>query len=533
MLQQALEYLKKGKSVIPVGEDKKPLINWKEYQSRLATEEEVKQWWSDFPKANIGIVTGEVSGIAVVDIEKGGDTSGYPITLIAKTGGGGWHYYYKYEEGIENKARVLPLTDIRGEGGYVVAPPSKHASGDNYEWLVTEDIADFPKEMFQVKEKTDWNELVNGVSFGSRNETAAKIVGKLMSVFKQQDWETIVWKVLTQWNESNEPPLDKKELRSIYESIAKRASGNYTEADIDFITLTDVVERGDQELQSIDPNEVVSFGYEWLDDKLTGIFPSELIVLGGESGTGKTTFATNIIYKASQQHKSAIFALEDRLNDYGIKALYFEIGKIRARNGSKNYPWNAFRKNMIEDSFYEKIKNEAKENLKNDNVFFADVPVMMNIDLLEELIERKCQEGVSLFLIDHLHYFDFQKGDSSKADYIEQIMVRLKTLQRRTGAKIILVVHYRKLNGKKPTIDSFKDSISIVQNANYVINLWRDREEAEEENTETLIMIPKSRNPNGESTFTVEFDRKLNDYKLNTSTYGTPQEDSVDAGSLL
>lgn len=526
MINQALQYLTQGKSIIPVGQDKRPLIVWKDYQTRLATQEEVQQWWIQWPDANIGIVTGKLSDLAVVDIEKGGSTQNMPITLIAKTGGGGWHYYYKYCEGVENKARVLPLTDIRGEGGFVVAPPSVHNSGNKYEWSWIEKPAEFPKELFDLKEKTDWDKVISGVSSGNRNETAAKVTGKLLNVFKKE--ADIAWKILTQWNRSNNPPLEEEELRNVFDSIAKKDQKNHKEIDVNFVSFTDVLQRGAEELDNTDPSQIVSFGYDWLDDKLTGIFPGELIVVGGETGTGKTTFATNIIYKASRKHKAAVFALEDRLTDYGIKALYFEMGRIRKDNGDwNNYPWNAYRKNEITDSGYKETRERALKNLSNENIFFADVPEMMTIDKLEELIEKKQQEGINLFLIDHLHYFDFQKKEDSKADYIEQIMVRLKTLQRKTGVQIILVVHYRKLNGKKPSLDSFKDSISIVQNANYVINLWRDREESDDPQRETQFLVPKARNPNGEATFTVTFDKTVNDYKLKDTAYGTPQEDPM------
>jgi len=137
------------------------------------------------------------------------------------------------------------------------------------------------------------------------------------------------------------------------------------------------------------------------------------------------------------------------------------------------------------------------------------------------------QEGFELFLIDHLHYFDLLRGRASKADYIESVMVRIKRLQVRTGARIILVVHYRKLNGKKPTLDSFKDSISIVHNANYVINLWRDRSEGADHYATTFI-IPKARNPNGEGQIEVVFDPQKNDYKTDKDwEYGTSQDSQI------
>jgi replicative DNA helicase len=270
---------------------------------------------------------------------------------------------------------------------------------------------------------------------------------------------------------------------------------------------------------------VVSFGYDFLDHPLTGIFPSELVVIGGETGSGKTTFATNIVYKASRRGiRSCIFALEDRLEDYGIKALYFRIGQIRKQEEGEhtlNYPWNDFRRNtLLTDPTFVHYLNLAKEELKNENIEFVDVDKMMNIDLLEQLIEHQVKQGVKLFLVDHLHYFQLGAKETSKADYIESVMLRIKSLQNRTGARVLLVVHYRKLNKQEPDLDSFKDSISIVQNANYVINIWRKRSENDFSKDDlgeglipTTFSIPKSRNPNGETKFDRYFDQRIGDYR--------------------
>ncbi|MDO9231666.1 MAG: bifunctional DNA primase/polymerase [bacterium] len=537
MLKHALNYLAKNKSVIPVGLDKKPLIEWAEYQKRLPTKEEVEKWWQQFPDAQIGIVTGKISNLAVVDIEAGMDDKDFfsklPVTLVAKTGGDGWHYYYNFIDGVRNKTRIGDkLVDIRGEGGYVIAPPSKHKSGKCYEWSLSEEVAPFPVNLFpQENQKTDWNKIVKGVSSGMRNQSATQFCGLLLKRFKPEEWESIVWEILKDWNNKNSEPLQEKELRATYESIVNKEFAQRETIKnevIEFIPFSKVLFDGMCELTTTKPEDVVSLGYDWLDNKLTGLFPGELIVVGGESGTGKTTFTTNIIYKASKNRKCAVFALEDRLNDYSHKALYFELGKvIKKHEGSKaqNYYWNEFRKNELQnDDRFLTYFNEAYLNLKNDNILFAKVDSVITVEELEKAIEEQVKQGVELFLIDHLHYFDLSRGKDTKADYIEKVMVRIKTIQRRTGARIIMVVHYKKLGGSRPTLDSFKDSISIVQNANYVINIWRDRSDGADQYN-TYFSIPKARNPNGEATIEVKFDPAVNDYKpLGDWQYGTQSE---------
>ena len=140
-LQEAIRLLEdNGWSVIPVGIDKKPLIEWKKYQKEKATREQITEWFTKYPDANIGVVTGKISNLIVIDIDPrhGGSNEDFKDiqTVVAKTGGGGWHYYFRYEGNIQNAAGIKPGIDVRGEGGYVIVPPSSHESGNNYEWEV-------------------------------------------------------------------------------------------------------------------------------------------------------------------------------------------------------------------------------------------------------------------------------------------------------------------------------------------------------------------------------------------------------------
>ena len=106
----------------------------------------IRRWWEQWPDANIGIVTGPQSGILVLDVDgKQGEESlidlerhGHhlPDTYSVRTGGGGQHLYFLWPEGVDvrnSQGRIARGLDIRGEGGYVVAPSSLHASGERYE----------------------------------------------------------------------------------------------------------------------------------------------------------------------------------------------------------------------------------------------------------------------------------------------------------------------------------------------------------------------------------------------------------------
>lgn len=97
----------------------------------------INGYWNAHPGANIGIPTGKRSGFLVLDIDEGGAESLHelerehgelPATCAVETGSGGKHYYFRYPAGedVRNSAGKLgPGLDIRGEGGYIIAPPSR------------------------------------------------------------------------------------------------------------------------------------------------------------------------------------------------------------------------------------------------------------------------------------------------------------------------------------------------------------------------------------------------------------------------
>jgi len=160
-LEAATWYQKKGYSVIPVRKNKKPYIKWERYQTEKANLDQIRSWWKEWPSANIGLVTGEVAGIDVVDCdsEKGRDalneflpdTNLMPISKTPK----GWHYFFKHSPGLSNGVRLITDCDLRTNGGYVIAPPSINGEGKAYDWMPDLSIAKvktpaMPKMLFDV-----------------------------------------------------------------------------------------------------------------------------------------------------------------------------------------------------------------------------------------------------------------------------------------------------------------------------------------------------------------------------------------------
>lgn len=131
-LNAALEYRARGWSVIPLNPgSKQPAIQWKKFQEEIASEELIARWWG-VPGYNIGIVTGAVSNLVVIDVDDRMDGVRPTWTTLTVKTPNGRHYYFSATNPVETYISKTGL-GIRGEGGYVVAPPSRLEDGSEYE----------------------------------------------------------------------------------------------------------------------------------------------------------------------------------------------------------------------------------------------------------------------------------------------------------------------------------------------------------------------------------------------------------------
>lgn len=293
-LECALYYRSIGWSPFPVkSADKIPLVKWEKYQSQIATEEEINDWWKQFPNASIGIATGKVSGIVVVDVEAGGSTNGLPPTVVARTGGGGYHFFYKHPAvPIKNSVRELaPLTDIRGDGGYVVVAPSLHKSGNRYEWSIAPEdgeLDDLPRWILEKcangsEAKKDWKEFpTTQVTEGARNDTAASYAGKLLYDLSPELWESAGWTSLKNWNNTRVyPSLPENELRAVFESICQKESGSRSKKSSEGKAS---ITRGKAILACMTDIQPEPISWLWPDRIALG----KLTLISGDPGLGKS-----------------------------------------------------------------------------------------------------------------------------------------------------------------------------------------------------------------------------------------------------
>jgi hypothetical protein len=244
---------------------KRPEIDWKKYQTRQPTDEELETWFNDGRAHNIAIVCGEVSdNLVVLDFDDVNvyqrffDTSKLESsTLVVRTGSGKRHVYFKTPKPIASFRIPQIKLEVRSTGNIVIAPPSLHPSGNRYEfmnpeiqeiatikdlpeviWTIAESRFGVQKPSFAPKEAGGFGEklrvekpgrgehppcireLLEGVDQGFRNEAACRLASYFL--FTRDLEPSKVRRRLLVWNRLNRPPLPEREIESVLTSIYHR-----------------------------------------------------------------------------------------------------------------------------------------------------------------------------------------------------------------------------------------------------------------------------------------------------------------------
>jgi len=218
---------------------KRPGIEWKSYQEKRTSRDDINAWFGgpNPPFSNIGIVTGMVSSLVVVDCdsEKATDhwTGNFPESpIVVETGRGGSHHYYRMPLGKPLRSRIKLFSqaiDLRGEGGYVVAPPSIHPNGRQYRWHAEGELLSGELPVFDRDWLTDTSQSKASPGAKLPIHDAAAYIGKIHAVSGSGGHNATyraacvlrdaglaaedALAALIAWNESNaKPPWSVKEL---------------------------------------------------------------------------------------------------------------------------------------------------------------------------------------------------------------------------------------------------------------------------------------------------------------------------------
>jgi RecA-family ATPase len=447
-LESALKLARNGFRVIPLREnDKRPLYPGNFQEQATNNSEAIKKLWNKTPNANIGIATG--NGLTVIDIDtplhggQDGETSllNYEMdqgflkdTFEVSTPTGGKHLYYRTNKPFRNQSGVLPGIDVRGLGGYVVAPGSV-INGKTYK--ITKAISvsyandsvikllEYNKKEIESLDPLD--QLEKGYSetlipCGERTNYLVSQCAQLMDGTKSIETIKAMIKLLNEKNLEN--PLTERELeKEVFPSIDRFKK--HTQKTIDQELLID------PKVALTSVSKIEKKAVEWL---IPGYIPKGAItILGGDGGLGKTSLWCNI---ASAISNGSRCCLQDGETPKG-KVIYFS---------GEDDTSKVLRERL-------ELNGADLENISTipiDSDYFSSIAIGGN--LIETIVET---ERPILVIFDPIQQF-IKDTDMTKRNDMRQTMSSLTKLGKQYGTAFLLVMH----TNKRDKIGSFRDKLS-------------------------------------------------------------------------
>lgn len=493
-IEKALDYLKQGYSVIPLygttrgecdcgnlkctSKGKHPAMKaWKMYQVERAPEEQIKKWF--LSNCNVGIITGKLSGITVLDLDNhkafefAARQGGLDNTPWVKTGKG-YHFYYQYEEGHGNFVRKWDGIDLRAEGGLVVAPPSIHVTGTEYTWegfgKPLRPLPSWVIEMEKVKTKQSFRDIYKGVNEGSRNDTLARLAGLWVKSLPLNEAIEMAYV----WNSQNTPPMDNQEVETTVKSIYSAELRGRTMVEKP-VSSTEYVSMGDLGHKIFDLYETgyrqgESTGWSKMDE-FYKIRKGEWTLITGQPSHGKSAWLDammcNIVGDTGWNF--AIFSAENlplERHAAGIISCY--VGKPFDKERSGYMAIDELKKchGALSDRFIFIKPNED------------DCTIERILKIAQEILLEK---NISAIVIDPWNELNHAKPTGvTSTEYVSQILSKVRRFARINDIHVFLVAHPVKLQKDKdgkypvPTPYEVSDSAHWRNKADNCIAVWRD-----------------------------------------------------------
>lgn len=489
VLEQALAYAARGWAVFPVHTIKNGRCTCLDADCRnqgkhpiptnglnAATHDpdKITAWWTRTPTANIGIATGEISGLVVLDVDprNGGDKSMQEMvkewgdawldTYSVQTGSGGYHHYYRHPgERVPNVPSFRAGLDIKADGGYIVAPPSLHASGGHYEVLegndTVETMPDWMDALIAARKgsQAKADVLPEVIQSGGRNNMLTSLAGTMR---RRGEGEAVILAALVERNKTCQPPLRPAELKAIVKSVMRYAPG-----EVDYAALSGSTPR--QELitgiRMLDASTL--FDMEIPDTKwiLPGILPEGLAILAGRPKQGKSWLALRL-------------ALDVTMGRKGLD--YFDLEQGRALYVGLEDNWRRFQQRNY------MLTGGSRPSQALDLIH--ELPRMQDggIDFLKQYLDKNAD--CRLVVIDTLGRFRPPAARSKGNAYQEDtdMLDVLQKLATQHRCAIVCIHHLKKTAASEGDVfDEVSGSLGLtgVADTTWVLKRVRKADEAE------------------------------------------------------
>lgn len=476
--------------------------SWKPLEERMATEEEFNKWFGGDLLTGLGVITGKISGIVVIDEDSykaDGMEFGLISPMVSQTGRGGKHHFFKYTEPIKTSGfRKGVNIEIKATGGFVVLPPSQVLKDSNsadlgtYTWLKKCKISELPPITEESLSKYRGNANGKAVDIlelrksaaGSRHNNLRTLALAIFNRFAPKEWELAEDIILKEAAEFDPPPplTEVSQIIKDCKVYIKTHPKEVIERELQVLeprTLNSLLaERlAEKELEARAPKT----GWPELDDIIKGFIPTHLYTVTGSENVGKSSLAANFAARLSKQgFKTLYIALEP-----GIKILdYLASACFNKR--------------------FDEITSEDYENLDDGNIrVFVD----RDIEHVQQLVAtvRNLKEHYDLIIIDHIGYFV-----KSKENFIQEqsnVVKELAFLAKEKKTAIMMIAHLRKKSSAMqveyiPTNDDISGSGAFKQDSTEVMIVIRKKDPNDEYQVkyveEGMLFVTKTKcGPNG------------------------------------
>jgi putative DNA primase/helicase len=296
LLQAAAGYALQGLSVFPC-EKKIPLTGSGGFKKATCDAGQIAKWWTENPSAQIGLPTGEVNHLFVVDVdgpegERAADKLNLPSTFTVRTRPGRFQFWYRQPDGTRSKCTasvIAPQLDTRGDGGYIVAPPSiHHETGKPYQILKNLPWAPAPLDLLEPRKPATSPQTVvtsGRIPQGQRHQTLLSVAGALRA--RKLSPEMILAQLQIVNERQCVPPLDNSELIKLAHYVGSKAAG--------FPGQRPQESSAEVELESF--RDVKAEAVRWLWKRRIPI--GKLTLFVGDPGEGKSLVTDDIAARKS------------------------------------------------------------------------------------------------------------------------------------------------------------------------------------------------------------------------------------------
>ena len=492
LLEAALSYAKQGWGVLPLhtlsngrcscgkkcASPGKHPVTANGLKDASINQKQIEKWWKG-RKWNVGIVTGSPSnGLVVIDFD--GHKNGLdaipalnlPDTFKVKTGSGE-HWYFHSDEDVRNSQHKLaPGVDVRGEGGYVVAPPSIHHTGNHYEVINPVPVEELPDHIIrQLAQPVVLSPITTGnqdddlivrddslmpgqviEGQASRHEFLISAAGRLHNAGLTGLELEIALKGINQ--QRCRPPKPDIEVSKIAQWVSTKPSANPLPAQVNDQTPTQQQQpptqpqpgswaahtgKGSSQLEIISMGDVLNTLYAPQEPVLRSLYPGQWGIVAAVSNLGKTTMLFNLCLSLACG-RPFLPITPDVSKPRRI--LYLDYEQRR-----EDLQWNFLR--MIQ------VLTPAEQVLAEENLQFVCPPEMNGQPFivseppaqkyLAELLKR---ERYDLCVIDTLGQATYLNDENSNSEIQKKVVTPFRRIANFSGCAILAIHHEGKGDNK-------------------------------------------------------------------------------------